>query len=198
MSIPHSHLERSAGRFASQLAAKTTRRSFFGRLGEGAVLAVGGSALAAASAAGQSPAQQATTPTVVVDTSTFTDAQRGATVPIAASSIPSCGCSSSCIGSCCNQLTVPCVQMPGWGQNSCPSGACDCGSWVSAIGTGACSSGLAQWYDCCGGCNNGASCTCYNIGGTLRPSCCTTKCYSGGCGNCAGGSYIKCRRYRCV
>jgi len=97
------------------------------------------------------------------------------------------GC-GSCQGSCCGPDSVWCSTLTG--VNACPSGSVGCGSWIA----GTCAGGATLRYaDCCGGCNNGASCTC--IGGA--PSCCRHQVHHNGAIDDCSTQHIKCRRSFC-
>jgi len=110
-----------------------------------------------------------------------------------------CSCCGQCTGgSCCGSESVWCANLPGWYQNSCPSGTCGCGSWVA----GTCSSSSTpylRYADCCGACGDGSYCYC--PGGA--PSCCHTQTYTNGsCSNCTNTccgtvNHVKCRRWFC-
>ena len=98
----------------------------------------------------------------------------------------SCG---DCIGNCCGSDSIFCFNLPG-GQNACPSGTCECGSWTEADSH--CPAGFKRFTDCCGNCASGKDCACIN--GT--PTCCRHKTHSGGCDGCS--SFIKCRIVACI
>ncbi len=95
------------------------------------------------------------------------------------------GC-GACSGSCCGQNTVPCTYL-GLSNSCSANGLVDCGYWDC---TSSNCSGVTRWIDCCGDCNNGASCVCWAQG----PSCCRHRTYAStvGCNN-----HIKCRRWVC-
>lgn len=153
------------------LAARVSRRSFFGRLGSGAV------ALSLGSAGATLLSQQ--------------DA--------IAHSTCGCGlCTAAPSNDCCSgRDSIGCGNLPGWNQNSCPTNSSLCGCWVISVATSTCSSGLREWCDCCGGCGTPTDCHCYTADdGQFSPSCCRHKFYTGGTGDSC--SHIKCRRNRCV
>lgn len=105
--------------------------------------------------------------------------------PASAHSGGQCG---QCQGSCCGSESVWCSTLTG--VNQCPSGSYGCGSWT----VGTCSGGgVLRYADCCGGCNNGAACTC--IGGS--PSCCRHQQWTNGASNDCANNHIKCRRSFC-
>jgi hypothetical protein len=153
-------LESSVGVISRALAVRLTRRSALSRLGRYGVALSIGSAGAA-----------------LLDEQAF-----GTTVT---------GCCGSCtIGNCCGSDSVWCSDLPGWNQNSCPTGSCGCGSWTH----GTCADGrILRYADCCGGCNNGGNCTCING----APSCCRHQLHTNGSCNDCCGYWIKCRRWFC-
>jgi hypothetical protein len=97
-----------------------------------------------------------------------------------------------CTGSCCNNESVFCAELPGWNQNACPPGTCGCGSWTKSYS--GCSSGVERVADCCGSCGTcGADCYC--PGGD--PSCCNhQRWHNGSCDDC--NQHVKCRRTFCI
>jgi hypothetical protein len=103
-----------------------------------------------------------------------------------------CPCGSGC------GFSVRCQCLSGGAVGSCPSGTCECGWWC--VNDSSCPSGHKFWIDCCGGCNNGGSCTCMTdcVDGVSRPYCCHHKVYGCGCGTVGSeSSHIKCRIRRC-
>lgn len=117
--------------------------------------------------------------------------------PAAIAADPACGCSVTCIGTCCANKTITCVSL-GYAAGSCPSGTCGCGSWTNPDSSCGTAQNLRVWTDCCGSCNAGANCQCLLRSGVYYPTCCRTKCYDGGCYFCADKPYIKCRYSVCV
>jgi hypothetical protein len=96
-----------------------------------------------------------------------------------------------------NGCSVQCSHFPGWNQNSCPTGTCECGSWCFTQHDSNCPNTYKKWSDCCGGiCNGGANCKCVDACGTSYPSCCYQKYWTGfGCGQ--NDWYIACRASTC-
>lgn len=96
-----------------------------------------------------------------------------------------------------NNCSVQCSHLPGWNQNACPTGTCECGCWCLISANPGCPNSHTQWCDCCGGsyCNGGANCKCVSSCGTTYPSCCLTKDWSGGCGD--SSWHIACRKSNC-
>jgi hypothetical protein len=191
MSHSESRLEDAAVAVSRTLAAHISRRSFITRIGQGAAFTLLGGAGAAffgrpAYADGPPPPN---TGEVALDS------------PAAIAADPSCDCGSTCIGApdrnCCAQHTITCVGL-GYPAGSCPSGTCGCGSWTNPDSSCGTPNNLRVWTDCCGSCNAGANCQCILKSGLYYPTCCRTKCYSGGCYLCADVPYIKCRYSVCV
>lgn len=113
----------------------------------------------------------------------------GATLLTSEEALGHSGGCGSC-SSCCPGNSVTCKYLTG--TNACPAGTIDCGYWEGPSPSGACASGRSRWVDCCGACNDGASCSCYPSGA----SCCYHKTWANsgvGCGN-----HIKCRRWVCI
>lgn len=164
---PPSHLATTAGNLARRLATRTSRRSFIGRVGQAALVGA-----AASTGLGVLGAREA----------------------LAHNS--GCGSCSGIVGfpqNCCDQLTVGCKNLTG--VNACPSNTCNCGCWIVNVSTSTCGSGRREWCDCCGECGSGGQCNCVDVNGTLHPTCCRHKEYSG-CATCSG--HIHCRKHRCV
>lgn len=90
-----------------------------------------------------------------------------------------CGC-------CCSE-SVSCGCLTG--TNGCPSGTCECGSWITC-GT-QCGHNAMYWHDCCNESYHSSYC---DGGCSNRPVNCFSKEWSGGC---TTGYTIRCRYYRC-
>jgi hypothetical protein len=112
----------------------------------------------------------------------------------------------------CSGCSIACAYLKGWKKNKCPTGSCNCGSWVVNVATSTCPGGLRRWTDCCntGWCGNhgGANCDSTGADGNRHPSCYNGKewcnCHndSCGCSNCCGdpsrAPRVVCRHHACL
>lgn len=88
---------------------------------------------------------------------------------------------------CCCDVSVSCGCLTG--NNSCPSGTCECGCW-STCGP-QCGHNTMYWCDCCNLNSDHYACISYC---SNHPSNCFYKEWSGGCYT---GHAIHCRHYTC-
>ena len=166
-----SRLGTASGSAARYIANRMSRRSFLGRLGQGAIVTAMGTSgltLLAQSAFAHSP-----NPCV-------------------------CGQCTGDNGNCCSRDSIGCGSLPGWNDsNNCPPGSELCGCWTVTVSSGTCASGIREWCDCCKGCGTPANCQCITgDDGLTHPSCCRHKFYTGFQANAC--DHIRCRRRRCV
>lgn len=198
-----SALEQLSGSASKSLVHRVSRRSFITRLGQGVAVAVATGEMfgrtAAASADPSPPPGQPAPGDVIMPANVPMTPY--ALAELTTGVIPneaSCACSNqTCIDKgCCNQFSVTCYALTG--TNACPSGTCNCGAWTETISKSICPSGTLIRSDCCGNCNGGANCRCVLVNGTYYPTCCNSKCYTGGCYLCSDKPYIECRMSQCL
>jgi hypothetical protein len=92
----------------------------------------------------------------------------------------------------CSGESVTCATL--WGNNSCPSGTCDDGSWC--VGSGCdwlqqnCNGGMTKWSDCC---IRKSECSCHTASG--YPTCCNDCVWGQVCNK--TDYTVRCRRHSC-